>query len=73
MYMGYRHYIPIKHQFQSMKDQFIGNTEKRHPPPHPTSHEVHKMVKDAHVILGKRKKTSKNIGEDDMWKNQSIF
>jgi hypothetical protein len=56
-----------------MNDQFNGNTEKRHPPPHPTSHEVHKMVKDAHVILGKRKKTSKNIGEDDMWKNQSIF
>jgi hypothetical protein len=34
-----------------MKDQFNGNTEKRHPPPHLTGHEVYKMVKDVHVSL----------------------
>jgi hypothetical protein len=51
-----------------MKDQFNGNTEKRHPPPHLTSHEVYEMVKDVHVVLGKQKRTSKNTEEDDMWK-----
>jgi hypothetical protein len=55
-----------------MKDQFNGNTERRHPTPHLTSHEVYKMVKDVHVVLGKRKRTRKKI-EDDMWKKQSIF
>jgi hypothetical protein len=43
-------------QFRTMKDQFNGNTKKRHPPPHLTGHEVYKMVKDVHVVLGKRKK-----------------
>jgi hypothetical protein len=32
VYMGHRHYIPMKHPFQNMKDQFNGNTEKRRPP-----------------------------------------
>jgi hypothetical protein len=73
MYMGHRCYIPMKHQFQSMKDHFNGNTEKRCPPPHLTGHEVYKMVKDVHVVLGKRKMTGKNTEEDDMLKKQSIF
>jgi hypothetical protein len=73
VYMGHRCYIPMKHQFRSMKDQFNGNTEKRRPPPHLTGYEVYKMVKDDHVVLDKRKKTSKNTEEDDMWKKQSIF
>jgi hypothetical protein len=38
-----------------MKDQFNGNTEKRHPPLHLTGHEVYEMVKDVHVVLGKQK------------------
>jgi hypothetical protein len=63
----------MKHPFQSMKDQFNGNTEKRHPLPHLTNHEVYEMVKDVHVVLGKWKRTSKNIEKDDMWKKQSIF
>jgi hypothetical protein len=49
-----------------MKDQFNGNTEKRHPPPHPTCHEVYKMVKNVHVVLGKRKRIVKSNEEDDM-------
>jgi hypothetical protein len=49
------------------------NMEKRHPPSHLTGHKVYKMVKDAHVVLGKRKTTAKNTKEDDMWKKQSIF
>jgi hypothetical protein len=53
VHMGHWHYIPMKHQFQNMKDQFDGNTEKRYPPPHLTSHEVYEIVKDVHVILGK--------------------
>jgi hypothetical protein len=73
LYMGHRHYIPMKHQFWSMKDQFNGNTEKRHPPPHLIGHEVYEMVSDVHAILGKQKKTDKNTEEDDMWKKQSIF
>jgi hypothetical protein len=51
-----------------MKDQFNDNTEKRHPPTHLPSHEVYEMVKDVHVVLGNRKRTGKNIEEDDMWK-----
>jgi hypothetical protein len=51
---------------------FNGNTEKRHPPPYLTGHEVYEMVKDVHVVLGKRKRTCKNTGKDDMWKKQSI-
>jgi hypothetical protein len=56
-----------------MKDQFNGNTEKRRPPPHLTGHKVYEIVKDVHVILGKRKKTIKKTEEDDMWKKQSMF
>jgi hypothetical protein len=64
--MGHRRYIPMKQPFGSMKDQFNGNTEKRHPPPHLLGHEVYKMVKDVHVVLGKRKRTIKNTEEDDI-------
>jgi hypothetical protein len=56
----------MKHPFQSMKDKFNGNNEKRCPPPHLTGHEVYEMVKDVHVILGKWEMTSKNTSEDDM-------
>jgi hypothetical protein len=49
-----------------MKDQFNGKTEKRRHPPHLTGHEVYEMVKDVHVVLGKWKRTGKNIEEDDM-------
>jgi hypothetical protein len=62
-----------ENSFQSTKDKFTGNTEKRHPPPHLTGHKVYEMVKDVRVILGKRKRTGKNTDEDDMWKKQSIF
>jgi hypothetical protein len=73
VYMGHQCYIPMKHPFQNMKVQFNGNTEKRCPPPHLTGHEVHEMVKNVHVVLGKRKRAVKNNEEDDMWKKQSIF
>jgi hypothetical protein len=56
-----------------MKDQFNGDTEKKHPPLHLTGHEVYEMVKDVHVVFGKWKGTNKNTEEDDMWKKQSIF
>jgi hypothetical protein len=55
-----------------MNDQFNGNTEKKHPPPHLIGHEVYEMVKYVHVVLGKLKRTNKNTKEDDMWK-ESIF
>jgi hypothetical protein len=45
----------------------------KHLPPHLTGHEVDEMVKDVHVVLGKRKRTGKNTEEDNMWKKQSIF
>jgi hypothetical protein len=73
VYMGYQCYIPMKHPFRSMKDKFNGNNEKMRRPPHLIGHEVYKMVKDAHVVLGKRKRTDKNTGEDDMWKSNQIF
>jgi hypothetical protein len=56
-----------------MKDQFNGKIEKKRPPPHLIGHEVYEMVNDVHVVLGKRKRTSKNIVEDEMWKKHSIF
>jgi hypothetical protein len=56
-----------------MKDQFNGNTEKRHPPLHLIGHEVYEMVKDVHVVLGKQKRTGKNIKEDETWKKELIF
>jgi hypothetical protein len=63
----------MKHPFWSMKDQFNGNIEKRHPPPHLTGHEVYEMSKDVRVVPGKWKRTGKNTEQDDMWKKQSIF
>jgi hypothetical protein len=56
-----------------MNDQFIGNTEKMHSPPHLTGHEVYEMVKDVHVVLGKQKRTDKKTEKDGMWKKQLIF
>jgi hypothetical protein len=56
-----------------MNNQFNSKTKKRRPPPHLRSHEVYKMVKDVHVVLGKRKMTGKNTKEDDIWKKQTIF
>jgi hypothetical protein len=73
VYMGHRCYILMKHQFWKMNDQFNGKTEKMHPPPHLIGHEVYEMVKDVHIVLGKWKMTYKNIEEDGMWKNHSIF
>jgi hypothetical protein len=40
---------------------------------HRIYHEVYEMVNDVHVVLGKKKRTDKNIEEDDIWKKQSIF
>jgi hypothetical protein len=31
VYMGHRRYIPMKHPFWNMKDQFNGNTKKMRP------------------------------------------
>jgi hypothetical protein len=73
VYMGCRRYILMKHPFRSMNDQFNGNTEKRHPPPHLTGHEVCEMVRDVHVVLGKQKRTSRNTEADDTWKKRSII
>jgi hypothetical protein len=60
----------MKDPVRSMKDKFNGNIEKRRPPPHLTGHEVYEMIKDVHVVLGKRKRIGKNTGEADMWKKQ---
>jgi hypothetical protein len=73
VHMRHRRYIPMEDQFQSMKDQLNGNTEERHPPPNLMGHEVYDMVKDVHVVLGKRKRSGKNTEEDDIWKKESIF
>jgi hypothetical protein len=53
-----------------MKDHFNGNTEKRCPPPHLTSHEVYE---DVYIVLGKQKMIGKNTEQDDMWKKQIFF
>jgi hypothetical protein len=56
-----------------MKNQFNGNIKKRRPSSHLTGHEVYEMVKDVHVVLGKRKMTGKFTEEYDIWKKQLIF
>jgi hypothetical protein len=56
-----------------MNDQFNVKTEKMCPLPYFTDHEVYELIKDIHVVLGKRKRNDKNIEEDDMCKKQSIF
>jgi hypothetical protein len=66
MYMRHQRYIPMKHPFRSMKDKFNGNNENRRPRHHLIGHEVYKMVKDIHVVLGMQKRTGKNTGEDDI-------
>jgi hypothetical protein len=73
VHMRHRRYIPMKLQFQSMKDQFNSNTERMCPPPHLTGHEVYKMVKGVYVVLGMQKRTGKKTEEDDKWKKQLIF
>jgi hypothetical protein len=44
-----------------MQDQFNGNTEKRHPPPHITGHKVYEMVKDVHVDLNRQEYKSESF------------
>jgi hypothetical protein len=39
--------------------QFNDKTEKRHPPPHLTGHEVYEMIKGVHIVLSKQKMTGK--------------
>jgi hypothetical protein len=53
----------MKHQFWNVKDQFNGNTEKRHPPPHLIGHEVYEMVKDVHVSLVSGKGLTRILGK----------
>jgi hypothetical protein len=62
--MEHRRYIPMKHQFQSMKDQFNDNIEKRRP--YLIDQEVYEMINDINIVLSKRKRTCKNTKEDDM-------
>jgi hypothetical protein len=80
VYMGHRRYLGMKHPFRNMCDHFNGKAEKRRPPPHFSGHDVYEMVKNVHVVLGKRKGEKKGkrgkkvvVEEDDMWKKQSIF
>jgi hypothetical protein len=44
----------------------LHGTEKMRPLPYLTGLEVYEMVKGVHIVLGKRKRTVKNIEEDDM-------
>jgi hypothetical protein len=56
-----------------MKDQFNGNTEKRRPPPHLIGHEVYEMVKDVHVVLGKRKRTARILMKMTCGRSNQFF
>jgi hypothetical protein len=47
-------------------EEFNGKTEKRRLPLYLIGHKVYEMVKYVHIVLGKRKRTGKNIEEDDM-------
>jgi hypothetical protein len=51
-----------------MNDQFNNKTEKICRPLHLIGHEVYEMVKNVHAVLGKWKRTDKNIEEDGKWK-----
>ena len=71
MHMRHRCYLPLKHQFRNMMDQFNGEIEKRYPPLHFSGHDVYEMVKDVYVVLGKGEKASKSA-KNEMWKKKSI-
>jgi hypothetical protein len=73
VYMGHRSYIPMKHPFQSMKDKFNGNSEKRRPPPYLTGYEVYEMVEDVHVVLGKRKKLARILAKMTCGRSNRFF
>jgi hypothetical protein len=63
----------MKHQFWNMNDKFNGKTEKRHPPPHLTSHEVYEKVKDVHVVLGKQKRSGRNTEKMTCGRSSRFF
>jgi hypothetical protein len=56
VYMGHRRYLGMKHPFRNMCDHFNGKAKKRHPPPYFSGHDAYEMVKNVHVVLGKRKR-----------------
>jgi hypothetical protein len=56
-----------------MKDQFNGKTEKMHPPPHLTGHEVYEMVKDVHVVLGKQKSLARILKKMTCRRSNQFF
>jgi hypothetical protein len=72
VYMGHRHFLPPKHPFRRMKHHFDGTVEKNGPPHQFSGKDVYNQVKNVHVVLGKRKKSYKNI-KKGMWNKQSIL
>jgi hypothetical protein len=73
VYIGHPCYIPIKHLFQSMKDKFNGNTEKRHPPPHLTGYEVYKMVRMSMFSLVSRKGLARILAKMTCGRSSRFF
>jgi hypothetical protein len=56
-----------------MKDQFNGNTERRHPPPHLTGHEIYEMVKNVHFVLGKQKGLARKLKKMTCRRSSQFF
>ena len=72
VYMCHRRFLSPKHPFRRMKHHFDGTVEKNGPPHQFSGKDVYNQVKNVHVVLGKRKKSSKNV-EKGMWNKQSIL
>ena len=71
VFMRHRRFLNRYHPYRSMEEEFDGTSETDLCPRHYSGEEVHDMVKDIDVVLGKRSKKSKDTG--GMWKKRSIL
>lgn len=69
----HRRFLRKHHPYRKLKQAFDGNTEERGPPTILSGEDVYEMVKDINVVLGKRKRTTKETFTENPWKKQSIF
>jgi hypothetical protein len=79
VFMGHRHFLNMKHPYQSMGCPFNGEKENREAPLHVTRDLVHLKVKDMKTIVELPKLTEKTLGkrkkrdgeEEGMWNKKS--
>ena len=77
MYLGHRRFLPSRHPVRKKGKHFKGETDRRTKPLHRTGADVHDIIKDLKVILGKGPDGLSVMndaeGRAPMWKKKSIF